>query len=241
MKSARQQRSWIWHPGVAVLATAVAILTFVAGMSQTLSDPPVAVAVVAAAGVALVTGFFLTVLAPLPTEKQPGYDWWAVGAWLVGIVLTMFVMVGARKPGGVLWSALILIVPWYIGVFRAIPPARASRPIRGVLAAGVVAVGAACAPFAWSGNSPTSFVDGAAVGYLWGLAVAAVLLRAGESWPRVGAALLFAVSFMSLTSQFMPMVAVLLTGYLFSWIRRRRIGSALQGGGLVRPLGGFAG
>jgi hypothetical protein len=83
-------------------------------------------------------------------------------------------------------------------------------------------------------------VDGAAIGYLWGLAVAVVFLRAGESWRRVAAVLLLAVSLSSL-GQFLPTVPVHLTVYLFAWIRRRRIGSALQGGGLVRPLGGFAG
>jgi len=228
MNDARWGHSWIWHPGVAALAAAVAVLAFVAGMSQTLSDPPVAVAVVTAVGVALVTGFFLTVLAPLPTEKQPSYDWWAVGAWLAGIVLTMVVLVAARRPDVVLWPALILVIPWSVAIFRAIPPARASRPMRGVLAACVVAVGIAFAPFAWSGNSPMPPVDGAAIGYLWGLAVAVVLLRAGELWPRVGAALLFAVSFMSLMSQFMPMVPVLLTVYLFAWVRRRRIVSTPQ-------------
>jgi hypothetical protein len=99
MKDFRQTRSWIWHPGVAALAAVVAVVGFVADMSQTVLDPLLAVAVVVAAGVALVTGFFLTVLAPLPDEIQPDHDWWAVGAWPVGILLTMFVMAGARKPG----------------------------------------------------------------------------------------------------------------------------------------------
>lgn len=228
MNDARWRHSWIWHPGVVALATAVAILAFFASMAQTLSDPPVAVAFVLAAGVALVTGFFLVVLAPLPDEKQPEYNWWVGGTWMVGIFLTMFVMVAARRPGGVLWPALILTVPWYVAIFRAIPPERASRPMRGVLAAFVVAVGAAVAPFAWSGNSPMPPLDGAAVGYLCGLAIAAMFLRAGDPWPRAGAALLFVVSFSSLTLPFLPIVPVILTVYLFSWLRRRRIGSAPQ-------------
>jgi hypothetical protein len=70
-------------------------------------------------------------------------------------------------------------------------------------------------------------VDGAAIGYLWGLAVAVVFLRAGESWLRVAAVVVFAVSLSSL-GQFLPIVPVLLTVYLYSWIRRRRIGSAPQ-------------
>ena len=139
----------------------------------------------------------------------------------------MFVMAGARKPGGVLWPALILTVPWFVAVFRAIPPERTSRSARGVLAACVVAVGVAFAPFAWSGNSPMPPVDGAAIGYLWGLAVAVVFLRAGESWRRVAAVLLLAVSFSSL-GQFLPIVTVLLTAYPFAWMRRRRVGSAPQ-------------
>ena len=213
---------------MAALAVVVAILGFVASMSQTLSDPPVAVAFVVAAGVALVTGLFLIVLAPMPTDTHEDYQWWAVGTWLIGILVTMFVMAAARRPGGVLWPALILTVPWYYAVFRAIPPERASRLGRAVMAACVVAIGAAVAPFAWSGNSPTPPLDGAAIGYLGGIAVAAVFLRAGESWPRVAAALVYAVSFMSLTSQFLPIVPVLLAAYLAYWIRRRRIGSALQ-------------
>lgn len=229
MNDFREPRSWIWHPVVAVLATVVAIVGFVAAMSQTLSDPPVAVVYVAGAGVALVTGFFLTVLAPLPAEDDTPYNLWAVGTWLIGIFLTMFVLAYARKPGGVLWSALILAVPWYVAIFRAIPAERASRPMRGVLAACVVAVGAAVAPFAWSGNWPMPPLDGAAIGYLCGLAVAAMFLRAGDPWPRAGAALLFVVSFSSLTRPFLPIVPVILTVYLFSWLRRRRIGSAPQG------------
>ena len=213
---------------MAVLAAVVAIVGFVASMSQTLSDPPVAVAFVVAAGVAVVTGLFLIVLAPMPTEAHEDYKYWAIGTWLIGILATMFVLVAARRPGGVLWPALILTVPWYYAVFRAIPPERVSRPTRAVLAACVVAVGAAVAPFAWSGNSPTPPLDGAAVGYLWGVAVAAVFLRAGESWPRVAAALVYAVSFMSLTSQFLPIVSVLLAAYLAYWIRRRRIGSTFE-------------
>jgi hypothetical protein len=55
-----------------------------------------------------------------------------------------------------------------------------------------------------------------------------VFLRADESWLRVAAVLLYSVSFMSLTSQFLPIVPVLLTAYLAYWIRRRRIGSAVQ-------------
>ena len=228
MNDARWRHSWIWHPGVAVLAAVVAIVGFVASMSQTLSDPPVAVGFVLAAGVALVSGLFLIVLAPMPTEAHEDYKYWAIGTWLIGILATMFVLVAARRPGGVLWPALILTVPWYYAVFRAIPPERASRPTRAILAACVVAVGAAVAPFAWSGNSPTPPLDGAAVGYLYGVAVAAVFLRAGESWLRVAAALVYAVSFMSLTSQFLPIVPVLLAAYLAYWIRRRRIGSALE-------------
>lgn len=227
MNDAWWRHSWIWHPGVVALATAVAILAFFASMAQTLSDPPVAVAFVLAAGVALVTGFFLVVLAPLPDEKQPEYNWWVGGTWMVGIFLTMFVLLGARGPGGVLWPALILTVPWYYAVFRAIPPERASRSMRGVLAAFVVAVGASSAPFAWSGNSPMPPLDGAAVGYLWGIAVAVVLLKAGDSWRRVGAVLLLAVSFSSL-GRFLPIGTVLLTAYLFAWMRRRRVGSAPQ-------------
>lgn len=228
MKDFREPRSWIWHPVVAVLATIVAIVGFVAAMSQTLSDAPVAVAFVVAAGAALVTGVFLIVFAPMPTDTREDYKWWAVGTWLIGILVTMFVMAGARRPGGVLWPALILTVPWYYAVFRAVPPGRASRFMRGMLAACVVAIGAAVAPFAWSGNSPGPPLDGAAIGYLWGVAVAAVFLRAGESWPRVGAAVVYAVSFMSLTSQFPLTVPVLLTTYLAYWIRRRTIASAPQ-------------
>jgi hypothetical protein len=228
MRNSREPRSWIWHPGVAVLAAVVAIVSFVASMSQTHSDPPVAVAFVLAAVVALVTGLFLIVLAPMPTETHDDHNWWAIGAWLIGILATMFVLVGARRPGGVLWPALILIVPWYYAVFRAIPPERASRPVRGILATCVVAIGGAVAPFAWSGNSPMPLVDGAAIGYLGGIAVAAVFLRAGESWLRVAAALVYAVSFMSLTSQFLPIVPVLPAAYLAYWIRRRRIGFALH-------------
>ena len=221
----------MWHPGVAVLAAVVAIVGFVAAMSQTLSDPPVAVALVLAAGIALVTGLYLIVLAPMPTETHEDYKWWAIGTWLIGILATMFVLVGARRPGGVLWPALILIVPWSYAVFRAIPPQRASRATRAVVAACVVAIGAAIAPFAWSGNSPMPLVDGAAIGYLGGIAVAAVFLRAGESWPRVAAALVYAVSFMSLASQLLPIVPVLLAAYLAYWIRRRRIGSRF----MMRP------
>lgn len=228
MAETRWARSWFWHPSVAVLAAVVAIVGFVASMSQTLSDPPVAVAFVLAAGVALVTGLFLIVLAPMPTETHEDYKRWAIGPWLIGILATIFVLVGARRPGGVLWPALILIVPWYYAVFRAIPPERASRPMRGILATCVVAVGGAVAPFAWSGNSPMPPVDGAAIGYLGGIAVAAVFLRAGESWLRVAAALVYAVSFMSLTSQFLPIVPVLLAAYLAYWIRRLRNRSALQ-------------
>jgi hypothetical protein len=228
MKNSREPRSWIWHPGVTVLAAGVAIAAFAASMSQTLSDPPVAFAFVVAAGVALATGLFLIVLAPMPTDTHEDYKWWAIGTWLIGILVTMFVLAGARRPGGVLWPALILTVPWYYAVFRAIPPARASRLRRGILAACVVAIGAAVAPFAWSGNSPTPPLDGAAIGYLGGIAVGAVFLRAGESWLRVAAALVYAVSFMSLTSQFLPIVPVLLAAYLAYWIRRRRIGFALQ-------------
>ena len=96
--------------------------------------------------------------------------------------------------------------------------------MRSVLAAFVVAVGAASAPFAWSGNSPMPPLDGAAIGYLWGLAVAVVFLRAGESWLRVAAILTFAVCFMSVfSSQFTTLVAM---AYVFSWMRRRRVGSA---------------
>jgi len=80
MKDFRQPRSWIWHPGVAVLAAVVAVVGFVADMSQTVSDRPVAVSLVAAAAVALVTGFYLTVLAPLPDEIQPEHNWWAGGS-----------------------------------------------------------------------------------------------------------------------------------------------------------------
>lgn len=228
MNDARWRHSWIWHPVVAVLAVVVAILASVAAVSQTLSDPPVAVAFVVAAGVAVVTGLFLIVLAPMPTDTHEDYKWWAIGTWLIGILATMFVLLGARRPGGVLWPALILTVPWYYAVFRAVPPGRASRLMRGILATCVVAIGAAVAPFAWSGNSPTPPLDGAAVGYLWGVAVAAVFLRAGESWLRVAAALVYAVSFMSLTSQFLPIVPVVLAAYLAYWIRRRRIGSALE-------------
>jgi hypothetical protein len=228
MKDVRQPRSWIWHPGVAVLAAVVAIVDFVAHLSQALSDPLLAVAVMVAACVAVASGFFLTVLAPLPAEEHTNYDWWSVGTWLIGIVLTMVVFAAARKPGGVLWPALILTVPWYVAIFRAVPPARASRPMRGVLAACVVAVGVAFAPFAWSVNSPMSLVDGAAIGYLWGLAAAVVFLRAGESWVRVAAVVVFAVSLSSLTSPFLPIVAVFLMVYLFSWMRRRRVGSAPQ-------------
>lgn len=228
MDNSRQLQSWAWHPGAAVLAAVVAIVGFVASMSQTLSDPPVAIAFLVAAGVAVVTGLFLIVLAPMPTEAHEDYKYWAIGTWLIGILATMFVLVAARRPGGVLWPALILTVPWYYAVFRAVPPGRASRLMRGILATCVVAVGAAVAPFAWSGNSPTPPLDGAAVGYLWGVAVAAVFLRAGESWLRVAAALVYAVSFMSLTSQFLPIVPVLLAAYLAYWIRRRRIGSAVQ-------------
>ena len=228
MTETRWGRTWFWHPGVAVLAAVVAIVGFVASMSQTLSDPPVAVAFVVAAGVAVVTGLFLIVLAPMPTDTHEDYKWWAIGTWLIGILVTMFVLVGARRPGGVLWPALILTVPWYYAVFRAVPPGRASRLMRGILATCVVAIGAAVAPFAWSGNSPMPPLDGAAIGYLWGVAVAAVFLRADESWLRVAAVLLYSVSFMSLTSQFLPIVPVLLTAYLAYWIRRRRIGSAVQ-------------
>lgn len=228
MNDARWRHSWIWHPVVAVLAVVVAILASVAAVSQTLSDPPVAVAFVVAAGVAVVTGLFLIVLAPMPTDTHEDYKWWAIGTWLIGILATMFVLLGARRPGGVLWPALILTVPWYYAVFRAVPPGRASRLMRGILATCVVAIGAAVAPFAWSGNSPTPPLDGAAVGYLWGVAVAAVFLRAGESWLRVAAALVYAVAFMSLTSQFPLTVPVVLAAYLAYWIRRRRIGSALE-------------
>jgi hypothetical protein len=160
----RWGRTWFWHPGVAVLAAVVAIVGFVASMSQTLSDPPVAVAFVVAAGVAVVTGLFLIVLAPMPTDTHEDYKWWAIGTWLIGILVTMFVLVGARRPGGVLWPALILTVPWYYAVFRAVPPGRASRLMRGILATCVVAIGAAVAPFAWSGNSPMPPLDGAAIG-----------------------------------------------------------------------------
>ncbi len=228
MNDARWRHSWIWHPVVAVLAVVVAILASVAAVSQTLSDPPVAVAFVVAAGVAVVTGLFLIVLAPMPTDTHEDYKWWAIGTWLIGILATMFVLLGARRPGGVLWPALILTVPWYYAVFRAVPPGRASRLMRGILATCVVAIGAAVAPFAWSGNSPTPPLDGAAVGYLWGVAVAAVFLRAGESWLRVAAALVYAVAFMSLTSQLPLTVPVVLAAYLAYWIRRRRIGSALE-------------
>ncbi|HEX7496921.1 MAG TPA: hypothetical protein VF344_00440 [Candidatus Limnocylindrales bacterium] len=228
MRNSREPRSWMWHPGVAVLAAVVAIVGFVASMPQTLSDPPVTVAFVLAAAVALVTGLFLIVLAPMRTETHDDHKWWAIGTWLIGILATMFVLVEAKRPGGVLWPALILIVPWYYAVFRAIPPERASRPVRGILATCVVAIGAAVAPFAWSGNSPMPPIDGAAIGYLGGIAVAAVFLRAGESWLRVAAALGYAVSFMSLTSQFLPIVPVLLAAYLAYWIRRRRIGFALH-------------
>jgi len=228
LKNSREPRAWMWHPGMAVLAAVVAIVGFVASMSQTLSDPPVAVAFVLAAAVALVTGLFLIVLAPMPTETHEDRKWLAIGTWLIGILATMFVLVGARRPGGVLWPALILIVPWYYAVFRAVPPERASRPMRGILAACVVAIGGAVAPFAWSGNSPMPLVDGAAIGYLGGIAVAAVFLRAGESWLRVAAALVYAVSFMSLTSQLLPIIPVLLAAYLGYWFRRRRTASALQ-------------
>jgi hypothetical protein len=226
MNNSRQLQSWAWHPGVAVLAAVVAVAAFIVGLSRTLGDPSATVAIVVIAGVALVTGFYLTVFAPMPAEKQSNYDWWAVGGWLVGNLLTTFVLLAARRPGGVLWPALILIVPWYVAVFRAIPPERASRPMRATLAAFVVAVGAASAPFAWSGNSPTPLLDWSAYGYLWGLAVAAVALRAGESWLRVAAILTFAVCFMSVfSSQFTTLVAM---AYVFSWMRRRRFGSALQ-------------
>jgi hypothetical protein len=228
MTETRWGRTWFWHPGVAVLAAVVAIVGFVASMSQTLSDPAMALAFVVAAGGALVTGLFLIVFAPMPTDTYEDYKWWAIGTWLIGILVTMFVLVGARRPGGVLWPALILTVPWYYAVFRAVPPGRASRPMRGILAACVVSVGAAVAPFAWSGNSPMPPLDGAAIGYLWGVAVAAVFLRAGESWLRVAAALVYAVSFMSLTSQFLPIIPVLLAAYLGYWLRRRRTASALQ-------------
>ena len=228
MKDFRQTRSWIWHPGIAVLAAAVAVVAFGVWMSQVHMDLPVAVSVVAAAGVDLATGFYLTMFWPLPDEEQPEHNWWPVGTWLVGTVLTMFVMIAAKQPGSMLWPALILAVPWYVAIFRAIPPQRASRPLRGVLAACLVAVGVAFAPFAWSGNSPMPPLDGAAIGYLWGLAVAAVFLRAGESWRRVGAVLSFAVAFSILSSQLVGIVPVLLTVYLFAWIRRRRIGSTTQ-------------
>ena len=229
MRNSREPRTWIWHPGVAVLAVIVAVVAFVVGLSRTLEDPPTTVAVVVAAGVALVTGLFLIVLAPLPTDEDEDYKWWAIGTWLIGILVTVIVLAGARRPGGELWPALILIAPWYYAVFRAIPPERASRATRAVVAACVVAIGAAVAPFAWSGNSPMPPIDGAAIGYLGGIAVAAVFLRAGESWLRVAAALVYAVSFMSLTSQGLPIVPVLLAAYLAYWIRRRRIGSALEG------------
>lgn len=226
MKDVREPRSWMWHPGVAVLAVIVAVAAFIVGLSRTLGDPSATVAIVVVAGVALVTGFYLTVFAPMPTDRHEDYKWWAIGTWLIGILVTTFVLLAARRPGGVLWPALILIVPWYVAVFRAIPPERASRPMRATLAAFVVAVGAASAPFAWSGTSPTPLLDWSAYGYLWGLAAAAVALRAGESWLRVAAILTFAVCFMSVfSSQFTTLVAM---AYVFSWMRRRRIGSALQ-------------
>jgi hypothetical protein len=228
MAETRWAGSWIWHPGAAVLAVIVAVVAFIVGLSPTLGDPPTTAAVVVAAGAALVSGFYLIVFAPTPTETRVDYKWWAIGSWLIGILMTVFVLAEARRPGGVLWPALILTVPWYYAVFRAIPPERASRPVRLVIAACVIVIGAAVAPFAWSGNSPTPPLDGAAIGYLVGIAVAAVFLRAGESWPRVAAALLYAVSFMSLTSQFLPIVPVLLAAYLAYWFRRRRIVTAVR-------------
>ncbi len=202
----------------------MAIAAFTVNLSRTLGDPSATVAMVVVSGVALVTGFYLIVFAPLPTATHEDYKWWAIGTWMIGILVTTFVLLAARRPDGVLWPALILIVPWYVAVFRAIPPDRASRPMRAFLAAFAVAIGAASAPFAWSGNSPTSLLDWSAYGYLWGVAVAAVFLRAGESWPRVAAILVFAACFMSVfSSQFTTFVAM---AYVFFWMRRRREGSA---------------
>lgn len=103
MAETRWVRSWFWHPSVAVLAAVVALATFVAGMSQTFSDPPLAAAVVAASVAAVASGFYLTVLAPLPAEEGPDYDWWAVGAWPIGSILTLVVIVAAKKAR---WGAL---------------------------------------------------------------------------------------------------------------------------------------
>jgi hypothetical protein len=222
-------RSWIWHPGVAVLAAVVGAVGFAADLSQTLSDPPVAVAVVVAGATALVMGAYLTVLTPTSDEEQPQYNWWAAGPWLVGAFLTTFVLVQARLPGGVLWPAAILMVPWFIAIFRAIPPERASRPLRGVVAACVVTLGAVMAPFAWSGNSPMPPLDGAALGYLWGMSLAAVFLAAGQSWPRVGAVLALAVALSSMTPPLFPIVPAVVSAYLIMWVRRRRLAVAGMG------------
>ena len=119
---------------------------------------------------------------------------------------------------------MVAVAAFIVGLSRTLGDPPTMVAVVALLAAFVVAVGAVSAPFAWSGNSPTPLLDWSAYGYLWGLAVAAVALRAGESWLRVAAILVFAVCFMSVfSSQFTTLVAM---AYLFSWMRRRRVGSA---------------
>jgi hypothetical protein len=228
MSDSERRHSWIWHPMVATLAAVVGVVGFVAALSPSLSNPPLAASFVAAGGVALVTALYVTVLTPRPNEARPEYNWWIAASWVVGIVLTEFVMAEARRPGGVLWPTLILTALWFVAVFRAIPAERATRPARAVLAAGAIGVGVAMAPFAWSGDWPMPALDGAAIGYLWGLAFAAVFVQAGQSWRRIGAVLLLAVSVSSLTGMGLPIVPALMTAYLLAWARLRRMGSALE-------------